>query len=59
MESPLDTKAPEILTVVGVFYALAILTVLLRIVSRAFILKVFGPDDYVMLISAVRQLNAR
>lgn len=49
----IDTKAPQILQVVGVFYGLAMLTVILRVYSRAVLLKVFGPDDYVMLAATV------
>lgn len=45
--------APRILTITGTFFAIAAMVVLLRCYVRIKMLKVFGGDDYVMLLAMV------
>ncbi|KAF2662041.1 hypothetical protein K491DRAFT_710453 [Lophiostoma macrostomum CBS 122681] len=45
------TNAPEILAISGSFFAVAALVVLLRCYVRLAMLKVFGLDDYVMVVA--------
>ncbi|KAF2186463.1 hypothetical protein K469DRAFT_630246 [Zopfia rhizophila CBS 207.26] len=47
------TNADEILSITGSFFAAAAIVVLLRIYVRAFMLKVFGIDDWIMLFAMV------
>jgi hypothetical protein len=47
------TNAPEILTITGSFFAIAALVVLLRCYVRITMLKVFGIDDYLMVLAMV------
>jgi hypothetical protein len=51
--SPDDTNAPEILTVTGCFFAAAAIVVILRCYVRVSMLKVFGLDDYLMVVALV------
>ena len=51
--SPTETYAPQILTITGTFFAAAALIVLLRCYVRITMLKVFGADDYAMVIALV------
>ena len=46
-------NAGGILTIVGFVTALALLAVLLRIYVRAVMLKVFGLDDYLIILAMV------
>jgi hypothetical protein len=52
---PLDmsTNAPSILAINGFFTWFAVLIVLARIYVRAFMLKTFGPDDYLIVAAMV------
>jgi hypothetical protein len=43
------TNAPEILSITGTFFALAVIVVLLRCYVRLAMLKVFGRDDYTVV----------
>ena len=52
------TNAPEILAISGSFFAVATLVVLLRCYVRLVMLKVFGIDDYVMVVAMVCKLSA-
>lgn len=51
--SPDDTNAPAILTITGTFFGVATLVVLLRCYVRISMLKVFGIDDYLMVVALV------
>ncbi|KAF2786396.1 hypothetical protein K505DRAFT_318523 [Melanomma pulvis-pyrius CBS 109.77] len=51
--APDDTNAPEILTITGTFFAVAALVVLLRCYVRISMLKVFGVDDYLMVVALI------
>ncbi|KAL6704698.1 hypothetical protein ACN47E_007980 [Coniothyrium glycines] len=46
-------NAPQILSITGTFFALAATVVLMRCYVRIAMLKVFGADDYVMLVAMV------
>jgi hypothetical protein len=46
-------NSPEILAITGTFFAAAALMVLLRCYVRISMLRVFGIDDYVLLVSMV------
>jgi hypothetical protein len=48
-----ENMAPEMLAVNGTLFALAMTCVLMRVYVRAFMLKTFGIDDWVMVFSAV------
>ncbi|KAF2138346.1 uncharacterized protein K452DRAFT_311699 [Aplosporella prunicola CBS 121167] len=45
------SRAHEILSITGAFTAIAVIIVLLRTYVRAVMLRFFGPDDYLMVIS--------
>ncbi|OAL54457.1 hypothetical protein IQ07DRAFT_558600 [Pyrenochaeta sp. DS3sAY3a] len=47
-----ENQAPRLLAVEGTLFALAISTVLMRFYVRIFMLKTFGWDDWMMVISA-------
>lgn len=49
-----STNASTILAIVGSFVGCAVLVVLLRVFVRSVMLKMFGPDDYVMVVASVR-----
>jgi hypothetical protein len=49
-------NSPEILAITGTFFAAAALMVLLRCYVRISMLRVFGIDDYVLLVSMVRNI---
>jgi hypothetical protein len=51
-----DNKG-EILSITGTFTAIAFVVVLARIYVRAFMLRVFGPDDYIIVLSMVYIFN--
>lgn len=51
---PNTTKAPRILSSVGFLTGIAAVIVALRSYVRVWVLKLFGPDDYIMLIAMVR-----
>jgi hypothetical protein len=51
--SPDDTNASEILSITGSFFAVAAIVVLLRCYVRISMLKVFGIDDYLMVVALV------
>lgn len=51
------TNAPEILAITGSFFAAAALVVLLRCYVRLVMLKVFGIDDYIMVVAMVSEAN--
>jgi hypothetical protein len=50
-------NAPHILGITGSFFALATITVLLRCYVRTIMLKIFGIDDWVMLLALVSRLE--
>lgn len=52
------TNGPVLMAVTGSFYAVALLTVLLRVYSRWFIVKSFGKDDCTMIAATVSVFNA-
>ena len=45
------TNAPQILAISGSFFAAAAVIVILRCYVRIFMLKVFGLDDYIMVLA--------
>ncbi|KAF1846575.1 uncharacterized protein K460DRAFT_283445 [Cucurbitaria berberidis CBS 394.84] len=47
-----ENQAPRLLAVEGTLFALAMITVLMRFYVRIFMLKTFGWDDWMMVISA-------
>jgi hypothetical protein len=47
------SNATEIIAITGSFFAAAAISVLLRVYVRMAMLKVFGTDDYVMLLAIV------
>jgi hypothetical protein len=47
------TNAPQLLAITGSFFSLAALAVVLRCYVRLRLLKIFGADDYVMLLAMV------
>lgn len=49
-------NAPQILAITGTFFAIAALVVLLRCYVRVAMLKVFGIDDYIMVVAMVSEL---
>lgn len=49
------TNAPEILSITGTFFGLAVFVVLSRCYVRLAMLKVFGRDDYVMVLAMVSE----
>jgi len=53
---PLDmsTNAPSILAINGLFTGFTLLVILARIYVRAFMMKTFGPDDYLVVAAMVR-----
>lgn len=51
--SPDDTSAPEILSMTGSFFAAAAIVVILRCYVRISMLRVFGIDDYLMVVALV------
>jgi hypothetical protein len=51
--SPDDTNAPEILSITGSFFAAAAIVVVFRCYVRISMLKVFGIDDYLMVVALV------
>lgn len=51
------TNAPEILSITGSFFAAAAVIVLLRCYVRLAMLKVFGIDDYAMVVAMVCQIS--
>lgn len=52
-----ESNVPQILSIVGIFFGLAMLTVFLRVYVRTIMLSVFGPDDWVMLAAALMALG--
>jgi hypothetical protein len=51
------TNASHILGVVGTFFTLAAIVVLLRCYTRFFILKSFGRDDWAVLVAMVSAMS--
>jgi hypothetical protein len=49
-----ENIAPRLLAVEGTLFALAMTAVLMRFYVRIFMLKMFGWDDWMILIAAVR-----
>ena len=49
-------NSPEILAITGSFFAAAALVVLLRCYVRITMLKVFGIDDWIMLMAMVGKI---
>jgi hypothetical protein len=54
-----ESYSVQIISVVTVFHALALIFVALRVYARAFVIKTFGRDDICMVLSAVRTLLSR
>lgn len=52
------TVAPKLLTVSGAFTAVALVIFLVRVYVRTVVLKVFGPDDWVMTAAVVSAVFA-
>lgn len=50
------TNGPVLLAVTGAFYAVALLTVVLRGYSRRFIVNSFGKDDWAIIVALVRRI---
>ncbi|OWY44158.1 hypothetical protein AALT_g5880 [Alternaria alternata] len=48
-----ESYAPEMLAAIGTLFGLAMICVLLRVYVRVVMLKVFGVDDWLMMLSAV------
>jgi hypothetical protein len=48
-----ETKVPEIVSIVTVCCTLTSTLVILRIVTRAWIVRAFGPDDWVLVVAQV------
>jgi hypothetical protein len=51
------TNASHILGVVGSFFTLAAIVVLLRCYTRFFVLKTFGRDDWAVVVAMVSALH--
>ncbi len=50
----MSTNAPSILAINGLFTGFTLLVILARIYVRAFMMKTFGPDDYLVVAAMVR-----
>ena len=48
-------NSPQILAITGTFFTMAAIMVLLRCYVRAHMLKVFGIDDYIMVLGMVSE----
>jgi hypothetical protein len=49
-----QTKVPEIIAVLTVCCVLTTSVVLLRVMTRCSIVRIFGPDDWTMVMAQVR-----
>lgn len=53
-----QTKVPEIISIVTVCCTLTSSLVILRAVTRAWIVRAFGPDDWVLVVAQVLTVAA-
>lgn len=53
-----QTKVPEIISIITVCCVLTSTLVLLRVVTRAWIVRAFGPDDWVLVVAQVLSVAA-
>ena len=47
------SAADEILSITGVFCALALVVIMVRVYVRAWMLRFFGPDDWTIMLAMV------
>ena len=52
-----SSNAAEVLGVTGAFLGIALIAVILRTYVRISMLKILGPDDYVMIVAAVMAIG--
>lgn len=53
-----QTKVPEIISIVTVCCFLTSTLVILRVITRAWIVRAFGPDDWVLVVAQVLAIAA-